>query len=53
MLGNCNLIIYIDMKKALDDGYKFYRSNNGVILTPGNKDGFLPPEYLIFEKKTI
>ena len=53
MRANCNLLIYIDMKKALDDGYKFYRSNNGVILTPGNKDGFLPPEYLVFDKKTV
>ena len=47
---NCNLVIYINMKSAMDDGFKFYRSDNGVILTPGNDDGFLPPQYLVFDK---
>ena len=31
-----------------------YESENGVILTPGNSDGFLPPEYfkeIVFTKK--
>ena len=45
---NCNLYIYINMKLAIDDGIKFYRSSNGVILTPGNNDGYLIPKYLIF-----
>lgn len=51
---NCNTRIFIDMEKALNDGYNFYESENGVILTPGNSDGFLPPEYfkeIVFTKK--
>lgn len=27
------------------DGISFFRSANGVILTPGNADGFLLPKY--------
>ena len=42
---SANIKIYIKMKEAMDDGYKFYRSANGVILTPGNQDGILPPKY--------
>lgn len=42
---NCNVKIYIDMKLALQEGIKFYRSENGVILTPGNKEGILEPKY--------
>lgn len=31
----CEVFIELDMKKAMDDGIKFYKSNNGVILTNG------------------
>lgn len=34
--------IYIDIPKALNAGIKFYASDNGVILSPGNQDGFIP-----------
>ncbi|XP_069750286.1 tRNA 2'-phosphotransferase 1 isoform X2 [Narcine bancroftii] len=30
---------------AVSDGIPFYLSTNQVILTPGNEDGVLPPEY--------
>ena len=46
--NNCNLYIYINMQLAINDGIKFYRSSNGVILTPGNSDGYLVPKYLLF-----
>ena len=32
---SCDIFIEIDMKKAMEDGIKFYKSNNGVILTNG------------------
>lgn len=38
------VMIYIDMKKAMDDGIKFYLSKNKVILTNG-KNGVLEPKY--------
>ena len=69
MRSNCQILIYIDLKKALEgttvwihgmtiiiiiimfmilDGISFFRSANGVILSPGNEEGFLLPKY--FEK---
>lgn len=45
MRNSADIFIYIDLQKALDVGYKFQLSANGVILTAGNKEGFLPPEF--------
>ena len=45
--ASCNVKIYIDMEKALNDGIKFYRSSNGVILTSGNQHGILESKYFI------
>lgn len=41
-----NMIIHIDMKSAMNDGYIFYLSDNGVILSSG-KNGVIEPKYLI------
>jgi 2'-phosphotransferase len=47
--SNSNVLIYVDMAKAMHDGYEFYLSDNGVILSSGkNNDGIIPCEY--FEK---
>ncbi|CAF4488076.1 unnamed protein product, partial [Rotaria sp. Silwood2] len=48
MRSNAELYIYIDMKKALKDGFKFFVSNNNVILCPGNENGFIPACYFRF-----
>ncbi|CAF2362195.1 unnamed protein product [Rotaria sp. Silwood2] len=45
MRSNAELYIYIDMEKALKDGFKFFVSNNNVILCSGNENGFIPPRY--------
>ena len=37
-----NVIIHIDMEKAMDDGIKFYMSSNGVILSKSKID----PKYI-------
>lgn len=44
--SNCNKYIYIDMIKAMNDGIKFYLSENGVILSDGI-DGVIHPKYFI------
>ena len=44
MRNSCNVFIYIDLAKALDDGIVFLRSANGVILTSG-QEGVLEPKY--------
>ena len=45
MRKSCDIYIYVDLKRALQDGIKFYLSKNNVILTTGNSDGFLQPKY--------
>ncbi|XP_062950588.1 tRNA 2'-phosphotransferase 1 isoform X4 [Cynocephalus volans] len=45
MRPNCEVAVFIDGPLALADGIPFFRSANGVILTPGNADGFLLPKY--------
>lgn len=39
-----NVYIFVDMKKAINDGIKFYLSDNQVILTSGI-NGILLPKY--------
>ncbi|XP_052569721.1 tRNA 2'-phosphotransferase 1 isoform X2 [Peromyscus californicus insignis] len=45
MRPNCDVVVFIDGPLALADGISFFRSANGVILTPGNAEGFLLPKY--------
>ncbi|XP_027221764.1 tRNA 2'-phosphotransferase 1 isoform X1 [Penaeus vannamei] len=54
MRTSCQLYIWINLPKALEDGYKFYKSANNVILCPGNEEGFLPPKYFakVTDKRT-
>jgi 2'-phosphotransferase len=39
---DCTALVYIDMKKAMEDGIEFFLSDNGVILTSGTNDVVLP-----------
>jgi RNA:NAD 2'-phosphotransferase (TPT1/KptA family) len=40
-------ILFIDIRRAMGDGIKFFRSSNDVILTPGLSDtGVLPAQYV-------
>ncbi len=47
--SDCNLLVYVDMAKAMADGIDFYESANGVILTEGI-GGTLDSKYLIFKQ---
>nr|GEV85808.1 tRNA 2'-phosphotransferase 1-like isoform X1 [Tanacetum cinerariifolium] len=44
MRRNVNILIFLDMRKALEGGMKLYISDNKVILTEGF-DGVVPVEY--------
>ncbi|CDO55552.1 hypothetical protein DV495_000760 [Geotrichum candidum] len=46
MRASSDVYIYIDYEKALADGIKFFKSTNGVILSPGNEKGEIPLEYV-------
>ncbi len=39
---NASILIYIDLPRAMEAGYKFFVSSNGVVLCPGDERGFLP-----------
>lgn len=43
--SKCDMVIEIDIEKALRDGIKFYKSENGVILSPGDGNGCIPTKY--------
>jgi len=48
--GECppdiDVIIYINLKLALEDGLEFFRSEQNLILTRGNAKGILEPKYI-------
>lgn len=48
MRSDCNCFIYINFKKAIEEGFVFYKSSNNVILCSGNTKGIIPSKY--FEK---
>lgn len=45
MRQSSQILIYIDVQTALDAGIKFFISDNGVILTPGDDKGILEPRF--------
>ena len=46
MRMHCTVFIYVDLEKALENGIKFWKSENGVVLTEGeNEKGYLSKEY--------
>ncbi|CAH8842039.1 unnamed protein product [Trichobilharzia szidati] len=47
MRSSAEIVIYIDIMKAVNDGYKFYLSKNNVILCEGNSEGCLPTKYFL------
>lgn len=47
MRPDSDIAIIIDGPRALADGIPFFRSANGVILTPGDGGGRLPPRYFL------
>jgi len=48
MRTSSQILIYVDVRKALDAGIKFWLSDNGVVLTEGDDRGFLSHKF--FEK---
>lgn len=52
--ASCTVVIVVDVRRAMADGIKFFTSENGVVLTSGNADGFLEPRYFaaILDAKT-
>ena len=45
MRSSSQILIFVDVQKAIHAGIEFHLSANGVVLTAGNDEGFLPPEF--------
>lgn len=45
MRSTSTILVYLDLRKALEAGLKFARSQNGVILTEGNEEGLVPSSF--------
>jgi 2'-phosphotransferase len=43
--ASSTIAILINVEKAIEDGIVFYKSENDVILSPGNSMGVLPTKY--------
>lgn len=54
MPGYCDTVVELDIKKAMEAGFKFYKSENGVILCTGDAHGFIPKRYFkkIYDRRT-
>ncbi|XP_023331577.1 tRNA 2'-phosphotransferase 1 [Eurytemora carolleeae] len=52
MRHQSQIFIYIDVKMCLEAGLKFYRSSNNVILSPGDQEGFIKPQFFAAVKDT-
>ena len=45
MRKSSQILIHIDVQKAIDHGLTFYLSTNGVILSEGDENGFIAPKF--------
>ena len=45
MRNSSEVLIFIDLEKAMKSGIKFVLSSNGVVLTEGDEKGFLHPQF--------
>lgn len=45
MRKNSTILIFLDTRRAMDAGLKFWRSDNGVILTEGGEANLVPIEF--------
>ena len=43
--GTCDVLIFLDVEKALRGGIALFESTNGVILSPGGAAGCIEPGY--------
>ncbi|PVD26417.1 hypothetical protein C0Q70_14093 [Pomacea canaliculata] len=50
MRNSCDLMIYLDLEKALLSGLQFFLSSNNVILSSGDENGVIAP---IFFQKVV
>jgi len=45
MRSSCEVLVWVDVRRARAAGLQFFESSNGVILTPGDSRGAIPAEF--------
>lgn len=45
MRNDAEIVIYVDIRKSLEDGTLWWISDNGVILTEGDENGLITTKY--------
>jgi len=45
--NNCEVLVYIDIAKAINGGIQFYKSINNVVMTTGDRLGRIPARYFL------
>lgn len=45
MRSTCQVAVYVDVDAAIEDGFEFFMSENGVVLCAGDETGLLPKKY--------
>ncbi len=51
MRKSCQVIVWVNARAAILEGLQFYRSSNGVVLTPGDSDGYILPRFIVHIEK--
>lgn len=51
MRNTCDIVIVLDLEKAMGDGLKFYASKNKVVLCEGDRTGLVSAKYFKVIKK--
>lgn len=46
MRASANLLVWVDVKRSMEKGIKWWRSTNGVVLTEGDEQGSLRLEFV-------
>jgi len=47
MRQNSHILVYIDIDKAINAGVKFWLSENGVILSEGDENGYISRSFFL------
>lgn len=52
--ASCDTLVYLDVAAVLAAGIELFISSNGVILSPGNRDGYIPARFFakIVDRRT-
>lgn len=52
MRSSAQVLIYLDVEAALQDGIPLFISENKVVLSPGNEQGVIPSKYFKYVLNT-